>query len=101
MYTNKRQVEHQPCSRTGRVQKNHNFKEKTQYLMNTLYIKNRLYFLGKRDEEDDVISTGGKFQESADKTLKIRILCRMCTPQITIPSSSSSSVSFFISFLDS
>ena len=28
-----RQVEHTRCSRTGRVQ---NFKEKTQYLMNTL-----------------------------------------------------------------
>ena len=35
--THTRQVENQRCNRTGRVQKNH-FKEKTQYLMNTLYI---------------------------------------------------------------
>ena len=38
--THTRQVEHQRCSRTGRVQKIHSFKEKTQYLMNTLYIPN-------------------------------------------------------------
>ena len=36
MCTHTRQVENQRCSRTGRVQKNPNFKEKTQYLMNTL-----------------------------------------------------------------
>ena len=36
--THIRQVEHQRCSRTGRVQENHIFKEKTQYLINTLYI---------------------------------------------------------------
>ena len=35
MCTHTRQVEHQRCSRTGRVQKNH---KKTQYLMNTLYL---------------------------------------------------------------
>ena len=35
--THTREVEHQRCSRTGRVQKIQNFKEKTQYLMNTLY----------------------------------------------------------------
>ena len=36
--THIRQVEHQRCTRTGRVQKNHKIKEKTQYLMNTLYL---------------------------------------------------------------
>ena len=36
--TNTRQVEIQRCSRTGRVQKNQTkIKEKTQYLINTLY----------------------------------------------------------------
>ena len=35
--THARQVEHQRCSRTGRVQKF--FLGKTQYLMNTLYIE--------------------------------------------------------------
>ena len=29
---------HQHCSRTGRVQKNHNIFGKIQYLMNTLYV---------------------------------------------------------------
>ena len=35
---NNRQVEHQRCSRTGRVQKNHQILRKTQYFMNTLYL---------------------------------------------------------------
>ena len=40
-------VENQRCSRTGRVMKNHdNFKEKTQYLMNTLY---KIYWCYKKD----------------------------------------------------
>ena len=41
MCTKAGQVEHQRCSRTGRVQKNHKFKENTQYLMNTLYLEYR------------------------------------------------------------
>ena len=39
VYTYQAEVEHQRCSRTGRAQKkSQHFKEKTQYLMNTLYI---------------------------------------------------------------
>ena len=36
--THTRQVEHQSCSRTGRVKNNTKFKDRTQYLMNTLYM---------------------------------------------------------------
>ena len=36
--THTRQLEHQRCSRTGRVQKNHKIRKKTQYLKNTLYL---------------------------------------------------------------
>ena len=36
--THARQVEHQRCSRTGRVQKIKKILRKTQYLMNTLYV---------------------------------------------------------------
>ena len=36
--THTRQVEHQTCSRTGRVKKNHkNLRKKTQYLMNPIF----------------------------------------------------------------
>ena len=50
--TNTRQVEHQRCSRDGRVQKNYNIlRKKTQYLMNTLYIHIYIY-IGRNEGLD-------------------------------------------------
>ena len=43
--THTRQVEHQHCSGTGRVQKNHKIWKKTQYLMNTLYMIYKFHLL--------------------------------------------------------
>ena len=34
-----RQVENQPCSRTDKFSKSQNYKEKTQYFINTLHYK--------------------------------------------------------------